>query len=91
MLVGIQIVVFWIVGYQHLPPSSGRSLIPKMFFKTLVSGYKITWCHNPEDHNLNFSILLVCMHALLAFGRSLDQTSELIFMTSFFCRNVQTV
>jgi hypothetical protein len=24
------------------------------FFKMLVTTYKTTWCHNPEDHTLNF-------------------------------------
>jgi hypothetical protein len=62
MAVEFQVVVFWIVmpcsvvvGYQcfrrffclHLQGEAAR------FSKMLASYCNTTWCHNPEDHNLN--------------------------------------
>jgi len=36
--------------------------------ETLVSYYKTTWCHNPEDFNLNFHCHIILKSCNLEFS-----------------------
>jgi hypothetical protein len=64
MEVKMQIVIDWFVMECSLVgdyQSFGETEVI-FFSEMLVTTYKTTWCHNPEDHNSQSFLTLQCLN-----------------------------